>query len=31
MAFLICFALVLLLKKLFLAQYDVEFYGVSAA
>jgi hypothetical protein len=29
--FMICFALVLVLKKLFLAQYDVEFYGVSAA
>ncbi len=29
--FLVCFALVLTLKKLFLAQYAVEFYGVSAA
>ncbi len=29
--FMVCFALVLTLKKLFLAQYDVEFYGVSAA
>ena len=29
--FLICFALVLTLKKLFLAQYDLEFYGISAA
>jgi hypothetical protein len=29
--FLVCFALVLTLKKLFLAQYSVEFYGVSAA
>ena len=29
--FLVCFALLLLLKKLFLAQYAVEFYGVSAA
>ena len=29
--FLVCFALVLTLKKLFLAQYDLEFYGVSAA
>ena len=28
--FLVCFALVLTLKKLFLAQYAVEFYGVSA-
>ena len=29
--FLVCFGLVLTLKKLFLAQYAVEFYGVSAA
>jgi hypothetical protein len=29
--FLICFALLLTLKKLFLAQYEIEFYGVSAA
>ena len=29
--FMVCFALVLTLKKLFLAKYDVEFYGVSAA
>jgi hypothetical protein len=29
--FLVCFTLVLTLKKLFLAQYDLEFYGVSAA
>jgi hypothetical protein len=29
--FMTCFALVLTLKKLFLAQYDLEFYGISAA
>ena len=29
--FMVCFTLVLTLKKLFLAQYAVEFYGVSAA
>ena len=29
--FMICFALVLTLKKLFLAQYAVEFYGISVA
>ena len=29
--FMVCFTLVLTLKKLFLAQYSVEFYGVSAA
>ena len=29
--FLVCFSLVLVLKKLFLAQYDVEIYVVSSA
>jgi len=29
--FMACFGLVLTLKKLFLAQYSLEFYGVSAA
>ena len=29
--FLVCFGLVLTLKKLFLAQYAVEFYGISVA
>ena len=29
--FMACFALVLTLKKLFLAQYSLEFYGISAA
>jgi hypothetical protein len=29
--FMVCFAILLALKKLFLAQYEVEFYGVSAA
>ncbi|MDH3626756.1 MAG: hypothetical protein OEV00_02690 [Acidobacteriota bacterium] len=29
--FAVCFGLVLTLKKLFLAQYSLEFYGVSAA
>jgi len=29
--FLVCFGLVLVLKKLFLAQYHVEFYALSAA
>ena len=29
--FLVCFGLVLTLKKLFLAEYSVRFYGISAA
>jgi len=29
--FLVCFGLVLTLKKLFLAEYSLEFYGISAA
>ena len=29
--FLACFLVILALKKLFLAQYDIEFYGLSAA
>ena len=29
--FLFCFLFVILLKKLFLAQYDIAFYGVSVA
>ena len=29
--FLCCFLLIVLLKKLFLAQYDIAFYGLSAA
>jgi hypothetical protein len=29
--FLICFGLIIFLKKLFLAEYDIEFYGLSAA
>ncbi len=29
--FMVCFTLVLTLKKLFLAQYAVDFYGVSTA
>ncbi len=29
--FLCCFLLVMVLKKLFLAQYDISFYGLSAA
>ena len=29
--FMVCFAILLTLKKLFLAQYEVEFYSVSAA
>jgi hypothetical protein len=29
--FMVCFAMVLTLKKLFLAQYAVEFYGISVA
>lgn len=29
--FLVCFLFVIVLKKLFLAQYDIGFYGLSAA
>lgn len=29
--FLICFGMILLLKKLFLAEYNIEFFGLSAA
>ena len=29
--FLFCFLFVIVLKKLFLAQYDIAFYGISAA